>query len=129
LNKFQGDIAEQAAILYFSSVGGLCSRPITHSKYYDLIVDDGNKLIKVEVKSSRNLKKSGSYEFSLVTNGGNKTGSIESKRIDSSRTDKVFLYSLCGCIWIYESSILCGRAYVNGVVGDENYIGRINIEL
>ena len=66
-NQLQGDIAEILAMSYFIKQGHLCSKPISHSSYYDFIVDIDGVLYKVETKSSSFKKPSGNYEFSLVT--------------------------------------------------------------
>ena len=105
-NQLQGDIAEILAMSYFIKQGHLCSMPISHSSYYDFIVDIDGVLYKVETKSSSFKKPSGNYEFSLVTKGGNKSGSFEHKRIDQSKVDLIFLYSSDGFAYLYPSSFL-----------------------
>ncbi len=50
--KLKGDIAEQATILYALNRGwGVCT-PIGDRLPYDLIVDTGNHLFKIQVKSA-----------------------------------------------------------------------------
>ena len=47
----------------------MVSRPTNHSPYYDLIVDDGQSLIRVEVKSSNYKSPSGGFHVGLRTGG------------------------------------------------------------
>lgn len=56
--KTIGDYAELKAATYFSSQGFYVSRPLSDNAPYDLIVDDGMLLQKVQVKA-RSVKKNG----------------------------------------------------------------------
>ena len=90
MHKTQGDLAENVAILYFTSIGYLVSKPVTHSSYYDIIVDNGEKLLKVEVKSSKYEKSNNSYEITLKTSGGNRKSNYISKLPNDVNTDYLF---------------------------------------
>jgi len=55
ITQRKGDIATTHAICIFTSMGYDVSLPITESASYDLIVDDGIKLFKVQVKYSSDI--------------------------------------------------------------------------
>ena len=113
MNKQQGDRAEALAILYYTSLGFIVSKPLNHSSYYDLIVDNGDKLIKVECKSSRHKENEKSYTVSLRTNGGNQSFNKVSKKIDSSKVDEIFILDGDGYYYVFESEKLNNRSTVN----------------
>ncbi len=47
-SKKQGDIGLGAAIAYFTFKGFTVSIPLTDSQDYDLVVDDGHKLSRIQ---------------------------------------------------------------------------------
>lgn len=57
-----------------SKLGWTISIPVTDSQDYDLIVDTGTKLLKVQVKTTAQVSEHGIYIVSLRTCGGNKSG-------------------------------------------------------
>lgn len=67
----QGDIGEARAIYEYTKLGYTVSRTIFDSARYDLIIDDGQVLKRVQVKTSTYKTKSGAYEVGLKTSGGN----------------------------------------------------------
>ena len=58
--KKQGDIGLGQAIGYFTSLGFTVSVPLTDSQEYDLIVDNGFSLNRVQVKRCT-YKRKGNY--------------------------------------------------------------------
>jgi hypothetical protein len=64
--------------------------PLTDSQDYDLVVDTGKKLERVQVKTTKNK------EFGLRTLGGNQSWSGSVKYFDNSKVDRLFLYRLNG---------------------------------
>jgi hypothetical protein len=113
MNKKQGDKSEALAIFYYTSLGYIVSKPLNHSSYYDLIVDNGEQLIRVECKSSRYKENKKSYAVSLRTTGGNQSFNKISKKIDSSKVDKIFILDGDGYYYVFESSKLNNRSTVN----------------
>lgn len=53
--KKQGDMGMCYAIAYYSKLGWTISIPVTDSQDYDLIVDTGTKLLKVQVKTTTQI--------------------------------------------------------------------------
>ena len=90
--KQQGNIGLGKAIAHFTSLQYIVSVPLNDSQGYDLIVDNGKKLLRVQVKTSRHKKKTGSYVIALRQMGGSRrTGRV--KMFDKSTAD--IMYALC----------------------------------
>ena len=72
----QGDVGVSAAIDYFTRNDYIVSFPMTEAADYDLIVDDGKHLYKVQVKTStfRPRGEGTPFAVSLATKGGNRSG-------------------------------------------------------
>lgn len=83
-SKKQGDMGMCYAIAYYSKLGWTISIPVTDSQDYDLIVDTGTKLLKVQVSEH------GIYIVSLRTCGGNKSGHT-AKTFDNNQSDLLFV--------------------------------------
>lgn len=93
-SKKQGDVGLGAAIGYFATCGYTVSIPLTDSQEYDLVVDIDGKLCKVQVKTTRQLNKNGSFNVCLSTQGGNQSWNGTVKCFDNTLVD--FLFVLCG---------------------------------
>jgi len=107
--KVQSNVGLGQAISYFTSLGYSVSIPLTESQRYDLIVDDGDKLNRVEVKTTKTLDDT----ISLRTKGGNQSWGGEVSRISSKDCEYVFCYSLLSKkMYLFPSTILEGRATV-----------------
>ena len=90
-SKKQGDVGMCYAIAYYSKLGWTVSIPITDSQDYDLLVENtDNDILKVQVKTSRYLTEGGTYQVSLKTCGGNKSGQTI-KKMDKNYIDLVFV--------------------------------------
>lgn len=90
-SKKQGDVGMRYAIAYYSRLGWTVSIPITDSQDYDLLVENtDNNILKVQVKTSRYLTEGGTYQVSLKTCGGNKSGQTI-KKMDKNYIDLVFV--------------------------------------
>jgi hypothetical protein len=90
-SKKQGDVGMCYAIAYYSKLGWTVSIPITDSQDYDLLVENtDNNILKVQVKTSRYLTEGGTYQVSLKTCGGNKSGQTI-KKMDKNYIDLVFV--------------------------------------
>jgi len=88
-SKKQGDMGLGVAIGYFTSVGYTVGIPLTDSQDYDLIIDDGNHLGRVQVKTTSYKRRS--YEVNLSIKGGNRTGIGKIKKFDSLNCDYLFV--------------------------------------
>lgn len=88
--KKQGDIGMCYAIAYYSKLGWTISIPVTDSQDYDIIVDNGISLLKVQIKTTNQISKHGISLVALRTNGGNKSGNI-TKNFDINNCDLLFV--------------------------------------
>lgn len=123
--KIQGDMCETAAIFYYTSKGYVVSKPITHSSYYDVLVDTGDKILRVECKSSSYVGANGNYVVSLVTSGGNQTVCREIKRINKDKTDIVFIMDGNNDLYEFQAHRLHGHKTVTVNKSLGQYVGNI----
>lgn len=107
--KKQADVSLGIAIAYFTSLGYSVSVPLTESQRYDLVVDDGEQLNRIEVKSTRYARR-GCYEVVLATFGGNKTASNIKRDLSSHDADYVFIYADDGSRYLIPTVEIEGRA-------------------
>jgi len=92
----QGVVGLSSAIHYFSKKGYVVSVPLVDAQAYDLIVDDGNRLLKVQVKTTGRKNKSGtSYIVKLDTVWTNATSNMR-KNFDNTKVDYIYVYTLDG---------------------------------
>lgn len=107
--KEQGAIGVGHAIAHYSAKGYAVFVPIADIKRYDLIVDTGTELLRVEVKTTTNDR----GQVKLLTCGGNQSWNGVSKKLSSDDCDLVFAINLnTGAIREFPSSELHGRSSV-----------------
>lgn len=90
--RVQGDEGLGIAIAYFTRVGLKVAIPLTDSQRYDLIIDDGQRLQRVQVRTTT-MKRGRGYVVHLRTIGGNKSQVI-TRAFDPS--DYEWLFVVCG---------------------------------
>ena len=78
LTKDQGEVGVADAIAWFVRAGWTVSVPLVDNQAYDLVVDDGDHLHRVQVKTSTCRTPSGGCAVELRTNGGNRSRSTSS---------------------------------------------------
>jgi len=66
----QGDLGELSAMEWLASQGYSIYLPVGHSPDVDLIADDGETILRVQVKTATGYRK-GRWEVTLCTRGGN----------------------------------------------------------
>ncbi len=91
--KKQGDAGLGVAISYFARRGDCINIPLTDSQEYDLIVDCGGTLRRIQVKTTNYKNSTGTYTVELRTTGGNKSRN-SAKLFDEQAVD--FLFVLAG---------------------------------
>lgn len=97
--QLQGALTEQKCFLKCIEKGYIVSKPLFDNARYDFILDTGEKLLKIQVKSSRwNQTKTG-FSFNGYsqhsTGNGNKRMKYTSKEVDYFMTefeDEFYLY-------------------------------------
>jgi hypothetical protein len=86
----QGLLGFVDAIAYFGGIGWSVSVPLIDSQPYDLVVDDGERLQRVQVKTTTYRSPFGVYIVSLATRGGNQSFHT-SKDFDPSGSDLLYV--------------------------------------
>lgn len=94
----QGDIGEAAAIFAYTRAGYVVSRTLFDSASYDLLIDDGSNILRVQVKTTGYKSKYGRYRADLRVNGGNRSRSTVKKAKDGD-FDILFVLSDDGRAW------------------------------
>lgn len=112
--KKQGDIGVAAAILYYTKKGYTVSVPLGDSARYDLVVDKGNEVYRVQVKTTNYTSPHGVPILNLRTSGGNQSGAGISKLISASETDLVFGYCLVDdTMYEFPVEVVAGKVAVH----------------
>jgi hypothetical protein len=116
----QGDLGEAAAIQWLTSIGAVVSFPLFHSPDYDLIADLGERLLRVQVKTSRrSIDSTGHFAVQLATAGGNQSWTGTVKKFDPSRIDFLFVLVASGRCWFIPSSEIEGQRSIH--IGGPKY--------
>lgn len=109
--KKQGDVGLGAAIGWFTAHGYTVSVPLTDSQDYDLIVDDGNDLLRVQVKTTT-FKMKAHYVVALKTCGGNRKEAWN-KRFDHSSVELLFVLTEAGDKYLFKTSDFTAGSSMN----------------
>ena len=103
-NKDKGRAGLAAAIGYFGINGYTVSIPLNDTQEYDLLVDDGNNILKISVKATSQRSQYGVSIVSLRNMGGT-NGAVYGREKDKNNdyvfvinelefVDNVYCYSL-----------------------------------
>lgn len=117
----QGDIGEAKAIYEFIKRGFVVSKPINDKARYDLIVDDGSNILRVQVKTTKQKCKRPrtGYKVKINSTYSNRNATHIRGRQDGDY-DILFVLTEEGRSWIIPESALVG--VVNEVtVGTSKY--------
>ena len=90
--RSQGDAGLGIAIAYFSRIGVRVGIPLTDSQPYDLMIDNGGELSRVQVRTTT-CKRGNFYFVSLKTVGANTT-EVVTRLFDRSAYE--WLFVVCG---------------------------------
>lgn len=95
----KGYITEQKCFLKCLEAGFTISKPLINNARYDFILDTGNKLLKIQIKSSTWNEDCSAFTFNGYsqhsTGNGNKRMKYTNKEIDyfmTEKDDKFYLY-------------------------------------
>lgn len=105
----QGDIGATKAIAFYTEQGYIVSVPLTTCSRYDLIADNGEQMLRVQVKSTNQYSKEGTPIVTLSTQGGNRSWAGTIKKINSKEVDEVFVYCLNGSAWRFPVSVCADK--------------------
>ena len=98
-NLEQGDLGESIARCWYELHGHVVFIPTGRSPDYDFVADDGERLIRVQVKTSGSVTPYGRWAVSICTRGGNQSWSGLSKRFSADRCGELFVVSVDGRRW------------------------------
>jgi PD-(D/E)XK endonuclease len=115
----QGDVGVAMAIAFFTKRGDIVSIPLGEPPDYDLVVDIGGVLKRVQVKTTRRERKSGKFEVQLRTTGGNRSWTGTAKCLDVSKIDILFVVTGDGSQYCIGASAVGGK---QALVLGEKYI-------
>ena len=96
-NKEKGRAGLSMAIAYYGCKNFTISLPLNDTQDYDLIIDDGKCLQKIQVKCTGYLRESGCFSVPLRSCGGTK-GKVY-KRATETSIDAIFV--LCTNGWMF----------------------------
>lgn len=86
IRKKQGNVGVARAIYEYTRMGYTVLAPLSDSDKYDLVIDTGTDLFRVQVKTSRQRQKGGEgrtgFVVQLATHGGNTQKNTIRKRSD-----------------------------------------------
>jgi hypothetical protein len=105
--RLQGDIGELSAIGWLVDQGAHVYLPLGHSPDVDLVADFGDRLARVQVKTST-VARSDRYEVTIATRGGNRSWNGVSKLFSHERCDHLFVHVGDGRRWFIPSSAVDG---------------------
>lgn len=97
---------------YYSKLGYTISIPLTDSQDYDIIVDTGNTLLKVQTTTCR--RDSGNYQLNLKVSGTGKVKTFDLNKCDLifAMTEQFEFYSIPRSEISAASSITLGEKYL-----------------
>ena len=103
----QGDIGERSALCWLIDQGATVYLPFGHSPDVDLVAAFGDRLVRVQVKTSSCVQKD-RYMVTLATRGGNQSWSGLVKRFSAERCDYLFVLVGDGRRWFIPSAVVKG---------------------
>ena len=119
-NKEKGNTGLGIAIAYYTSNGYIVSIPLNDTQDYDLIVDNGNNLLKVQVKTSKFKNSYGIYQVSLRTCGGNRSGQTI-KKFNENSSNLLFVLLENGEMYLIPKEDIKGSTSINLGVSMSKY--------
>ena len=107
----QGDAGELSAITWFAEHGAWVFLPMFNHPDYDLIADFGDRVERVQVKTSI-CRERNRFVVQLSTRGGNQSWNGTIKYLDATRCDSVFVHVGDGRRWYIPARALGGDSVI-----------------
>lgn len=107
-NKDKGRAGLAAAIGYFGMNGYTVSIPLNDTQEYDLLVDDGNNILKISVKATSQRSQ---YGVSIVNlrNMGGTNGAVYGREKDKNN-DYIFVINELEEKWLLPKKVLTSNS-------------------
>jgi len=119
----QDNVGMCYAMAYYSKLGWTISIPITDTQDYDLVVDNGEKLLKIQVKTTKWID-NGKYQVGLRTTSGNKTVT-KRKDFSENHCDILFVLTDCGECYSIPRDQITSTAQLT--LGDKYFQYKVNL--
>jgi PD-(D/E)XK endonuclease len=110
--RAQGDMGERAALHWLMAQGAHVAIPFGHSPHYDLVVDFGGELLRVQVKTSVCRYKQ-RWAVTVCTRGGNQSWQGLVKRLDPTEFDYLFVLVEDGRQWFIPAPRIEGATAIH----------------
>lgn len=107
-NKDKGRAGLAAAIGYFGMNGYTVSIPLNDTQEYDLLVDDGNNILKISVKATSQRSQYGVPIVSLRNMGGT-NGAVYGREKDKNN-DYIFVINELEEKWLLPKEVLTSNS-------------------
>ncbi len=114
--RIQGNASLGIAIAYFSRIGLQVAIPLTDTQPWDLIIENGDRLERVQVKTTtQRMASQRGYVVGLKTIGSNTKRTL---RRDFNPSDYEWLFVVCGdaCVYMIPTEAITARTQL--------YLGR-----
>jgi hypothetical protein len=89
--SLQGNVGLGMAIAYYTNIGFHVLIPLNDTQKYDLVFDDGNKLNRVSVKTTKAKNKNRRFFEVQLKNTGGSSGRSKIRNFDNNSCDFVFV--------------------------------------
>ena len=116
----QGEIGLAIAISWFGRTGYAVLLPLCDNQPYDLVVDDGERLLRVDVKTTTRRTRGGAFYVDLRTTGGNRS-IYTSRPFDPHHVEVLFIVTGAGDAYLVPSAELRGRNSITFGRGAEHF--------
>jgi hypothetical protein len=110
--KKQGDYGLAMAVATFAALGYTVSVPLTDSQDYDLVIDFGERLARVQVKTTPYIR-NGHYGVSLSVKGGNRTSVGTVRYFSGEKVDYVFVLTGSGDKYLLPAASIRCKSSIN----------------
>lgn len=102
----QGNLGLGRAIAYYTSNCIPVLLPLNDTQKYDLVVDKEGRLLRVSVKTTQHLNKTGLYYIARLSNSGGSSGKSVVRKFDNTSCDVVFIVTVEGTMYEIPSNII-----------------------
>ncbi|WP_157669216.1 group I intron-associated PD-(D/E)XK endonuclease [Bacillus cereus] len=110
-SRLQGNAGVGMAIAYFTSQKYIVSIPLSDTQDYDLVVDMGSGLKKVQVKTASSLQGNKNYTVTLKQSKHNTKGNTI-KNFDEYDCEYVFISVIDGTMYLIPRSEITARSAI-----------------
>lgn len=108
----QGNLGLGVAIAYYTSKCIPVSIPLNGTQSYDLVIDDGNTLKRVQIKTTKFKSQRGDYMVQLRNTGGS-SGKSVIRLFDNKKSDILFVVTRDGDKYEIPTSLIKTKTTIN----------------